>query len=129
LSWSDWDPWNPWKRRRSPFESYNDTFTTGLGSPFSGFNRDPWLRERRSWAWESDPLYDRRNRIPCFVCGGSGRCPSCGGRGWRKRPASRRWLGREQDRPGGLGLDDEEICFMCGGSGRCSSCGGSGYTY
>lgn len=51
--------------------------------------------------------------ITCGVCGGSGRCTTCGG--------------------GGISyVGSEHICGACGGRGRCATCGGSGisgYTY
>jgi hypothetical protein len=42
----------------------------------------------------------------CWVCGGSGRCPNCGGKGYIKV--------------------DTNICYVCKGSGKCVNCQGKG---
>ena len=41
----------------------------------------------------------------CYVCGGTGRCYMCNGRGY-------------------LNLEDK--CYACNGSGKCINCNGSG---
>lgn len=55
---------------------------------------------------------DNDREQTCSACTGSGRCGSCGGRGYRTQ-----WMAQEQvDMP----------CASCARSGRCSSCGGDG---
>lgn len=47
----------------------------------------------------------------CLTCGGSGKCPDCGGSGYLYSSASRK---------------NDRDCSKCRASGRCPSCGGSG---
>lgn len=51
--------------------------------------------------------------VQCPLCGGSGKCSTCGGLGWR-------FLTNSQP---------HAQCINCGGSGRCSGCAGQGGHY
>lgn len=48
--------------------------------------------------------------VSCFGCGGSGKCQTCGGLGWRYLTQS----------------EPHAQCISCGGSGKCSMCAGQG---
>lgn len=50
----------------------------------------------------------------CLKCYGNGKCPQCGGTGYRT------------DNMFGTGKDPRHDCGVCGGSGKCPSCGGAG---
>lgn len=57
--------------------------------------------------------YQSTSRL-CTNCGGSGKCPSCHGKGIRT------------DNMFGTGSDPRHDCGVCGGDGKCNLCNGSG---
>ena len=51
-------------------------------------------------------------KIKCTICNETGKCKTCGGRGWRAKKA---------------GIYED--CKTCHGNARCSNCNGKGYRY
>ncbi len=63
----------------------------------------PGLVNASNWTKEQEPT-------TCWICGGSGSCSSCGGKGYVEE----------------YGSDEEAKCEDCNGTGNCSNCGGNG---